>query len=211
MGLRGGDVRIQIDVAGRGEVESTVPFADVESASMGAPPELATAESNWEKGDTAATLKILQPLVENFLGLPVPWVQRATLLLVDAQLETGDTDTAEATLSAFQTAYPDAADLTPLIRAKIVIARKNYIGAKPMLAPIIAEAEQTKLASVAQSVRYGQAFYLMGQIREFEGDYSGALQDYLRTSAIFFEDAKTAERAEERATRLIEEKNAVVP
>jgi hypothetical protein len=58
---------------------------------------------------------------------------------------------------------------------------------------------------------YGQAFYLMGLIHEHEGNLPAALQDYLRTVTLFFEDPATTAKARERADFLINEKNVVVP
>jgi hypothetical protein len=210
-GISNGNVRIQTQIEGRGQIEASVALTDVTAATMEAPEALEQAEKLRLEGNAAGAAARIEPLVNSFLGLPVPWVQRATLLLVDAQLEQGQTDAAEQTLVKFRTAYPDSGDATGLIQAKIAVARKNFVGAKPLLAPILTEAEQTNLADTAQSVRFGQAFYLMGQIREQEGDLPGALQDFLRASTIFYADTATASRAQERADILAGEKNVVVP
>lgn len=209
-GVSDGLVRLQIQAAA-GTVQSTVPLAEVKSVNMQIPAALTEAEALAAQGKVGQARPQLEALVKNFAGLPASWVPRATLLLVDAQLETGDTDAAEATLVQFQRDYPDSAGSTGLIRAKIAIARNNYVGAKPLLAPIIAQAKETNLSDTSQSIQFGQAFYLMGLIREQEGDLSGALEDYLRTSVLFFADQQAATRAQERADVLIKEKGVVVP
>jgi hypothetical protein len=210
-GVTNNNVRIQTQIEGRGQIETSVALADITAASMDAPAALEQAEDLRLQGNAAGARAQVEPLVTSYLGLPVPWVQRAILLLVDTQLEGGDTDVAEQTLVKFRQAYPDSADATGLMQAKIAVARNNFAGAKPLLAPILTEAEQTNLADTGQSVRFGQAFYLMGQIREQEGDLPGALQDFLRASTIFYADSATAARAQERANLLVEEKNVVVP
>lgn len=209
-GVSDGMVRQQRQ-ASAGMVESSVPLADVASVNMQDPADLTEAQKLWAAGNAAGARSKLEGLVGRFAGLPAAWIPTATLLLVDSQLETGDTDSAERTLVAFQRAYPDRADSTGLIRAKIAIARNNYIGAKPLLAPILEQALATKLSDTSQSAQFGQAFYLMGRIREQEGDLPGALQDYLRTSVIFFADTNAAARAQERADVLINEKGVNVP
>jgi hypothetical protein len=204
------NIRVQTQSAS-GVVTATVPLANVEAVSMNPPADLLAAEEAWQNGNAAAAVAKLDPLVNSFLGLPAPWVQRATLLLIDTLLDTGKTDEAEAILVKFQQAYPGNADSTALIRAKIAIARNNFIGARPLLAPIIEEAKQTNLADTTQSIKFGQAFFLMGQIRENEGDLPGALEDYLRSSTIFFADGATASKAQARADVLINDKNVFVP
>jgi hypothetical protein len=210
-GVSNNTIRIAISAQGAGTVESSVPLAEVQTVSMEAPADFAKARTAWQNGQAAETVKFLTPLVNGFLGLPANWVKQAAVLLVDAQLAAGDDAAAEKGLADFNKAYPDATDLTPLLRAKLAIQRKNFVGAKPLLAPIVEEGSKTKLADSSQSVLYGQAFYMMGLIHEQEGNLSEALQDYLRTTTLFFEDAATAAKARERADFLMNEKNVVVP
>ncbi len=211
MGVTGGNVQLQITAAGAGKVQSSVPLKDVKSASMTPPPAFDQAAADMAKGAAKDAATKLQPLVDSYLGLPASWVKTAAILLVDAQIESENQEGAEKTLVDFEKAYPESGNLTPLLKAKLAISRNNFVGAKPLLLPIVQQAEQTKLASAEQSVTFGQAFYLMGQIREAEGNYPEALQDYIRTSAIFFEDSATAAKAQERADRLREERNVTVP
>lgn len=210
-GVNGPNIRLAISAAGAGRVETSVPLSEVQSVSMEPPADWGKALGAWEKGQAAETAKILTPLVDTFLGVPTPWVKQAAVVLVDAKLETGDDKGAEAILTNFTRAYPDADELTPLLRAKLAIKRNNFLGAKPLLAPLVEKGSQTKLADTSQSVTYGQAFYLMGLINEQEGKLSEALQDYLRTVTLFFEDPATTAKARERAEFLIQEKNVVVP
>lgn len=210
-GLSGGNIRLSISAQGAGTVESSVPLAEVQSVSMEAPADWEKARTAWQNGQAPATVQLLTPIVDSFLGLPVPWVKQAAVLLVDARLETGDDSGAEAVLANFTKAYPDADELTPLLRAKLALKRNNFVGAKPLLAPLVEQGSQTKLADSSQSMTYGQAFYLMGLIHEHEGNLPAALQDYLRTVTLFFEDPATTAKARERADFLINEKNVVVP
>lgn len=210
LGVSGGNVRIQSETAA-GTVAATVPLANVESVAMNPPKDLLSAEEAWKKGDAATAATKLEPLVNGFLGLPAPWVQRATLLHIDALLETNKGAEAEALLVKFQQAYPGNADATALIRAKIAIARNNFVGARPLIAPLIEQASKTNLADTTQSIKFGQAFYLMGLIHESEGKLPQALEDYLRASTIFFADSATAAKAQARADILVNDKKVAVP
>jgi len=210
LGVSGGNVRLQIGEGGQ-KVTTSLPLAQVKSVSKEPPAAYDQALKDWQAGNASAAVAKLKPLVETFNGLPTAWARRSSALLADASIETGDIPGAEAALAAFETAYPDAGDLTNLTKAKIAVAKKDFASAKSLLAPIIEQGAQTKLADSAQSVAYGQAFYLMGQIRESEGAYAEALEDYLRTATLFFEDEAAATRAQIRADALIAEKNVVVP
>jgi predicted Zn-dependent protease len=205
-----GNISIQMGAAGQ-RVTATRPLSQIRSVTKDPPAAFDQAIAEWQKGDAASAKQKITPLVETFLGLPTTWARRAALLLADAQIETGDVAGATQSLQAFEAAYPDSSDMAALTKAKIAIAGQNFAEAKNLLAPIVAKGEQTRLADSAESVTFGQAFYLMGQIREAEGAHSEALQDYLRTSTLFFEDSVVASRAEERANFLVTEKNAVVP
>ena len=51
--------------------------------------------------------------------------------------------------------------------------------------------------------------YALGEIKENEGDLSGALADYLRTVAVFYHDSSAVSAAQERANALLSRKVTV--
>lgn len=211
LGVSDGTVRMQVPTPdGTGQVTASTPLAQVAAVSMPAPEEFDRALELWTAGDAAQTAATLQPLVDNFFPLPVSWVERATALMVDVHLEQDNTAAAAALFNRFREAYPEAGDLTAITEARLAVAEGDYATAKGLLAPIVAQAEQTSLADSAQSATYGQAFYLMGRIREQEASRPEALRDYLRAVTLFYEDKATVAKARERANALIEE-NVVVP
>ena len=90
-------------------------------------------------------------------------------------------------------------------------AKKDFATAKAKLAPVIAEAETVTVAPAGKSAAYGQAFYLMGMVRESEGQLPEALRDYLSAVTLFHEDKAIVAQAQERANVLITEKKVIVP
>lgn len=206
-GVSGGLVSIQFGSGAKG----TVALADVESVVMEPPADLAAAEKDIADGNHQAAATKLQKLVDTYSGLPAAWIPRATLMLADSLINIGNVDGAEKALVAYRQAFPEGSDAISLLQAKVAVARNNTIGAKPLLAPILEKANQSRLADSEDSVLYGQAFFLMGQIHEADSDYSNALEAYLKSSTIFFEDSSTAAKAQERADFLVAEKGAVVP
>ena len=58
------------------------------------------------------------------------------------------------------------------------------------------------LVTRAEGAAYGQAFYLLGQIHEQEHADQEALEDYLRTVTLFYQDSATSTRAQQSADAL---------
>ena len=74
----------------------------------------------------------------------------------------------------------------------------------------LAQAEKITIAPSGKNAAYGQAFYLMGMVRESEGQLPEALRDYLSAVTLFHEDKAIVAQAQERANLLIEKK-VIVP
>ncbi|MCS7008319.1 MAG: tetratricopeptide repeat protein [Chthoniobacterales bacterium] len=211
LGLADNVVRLETDVAGRGKIQATVPVAEVKEIRMEVPAALEKATELRKAGKNAEAVAVLEPVVKQFIGLPVEWIQRATLMLVDAQIESQKVADAEQILVSYQKAYPDDSSAIGLIRAKVAAGKGNLLGARPLISPVIEAAKATKIPTTSQGVLFGQAYYLMGQINENEKKFANALQDYLFASTIFFTDEPTAAKASVRADKLIKEYNVNVP
>src|SRR5690606_23463400 len=95
--------------------------------------------------------------------------------------------------------------------ARIAVSKKDYAKARERLAPITEKA-LTEAAPPATAARaYSQAFCLLGQIDEAEQKYADALENYLRTVAIYPKDAASVALAQERANAIRKEHNIAVP
>lgn len=205
LGIADGKMKFKV-----GPVETSVPMDQVERVVKAPPAAYETALAEWQKNDAAKTLAALKPLVDAYAGLPTPWAERATALLGEVYLALDQLPAAEAAFTAFQKAYPSAASQSGIGLARLAVAKKDYASAKAKLTPIITEAKGVKVAGSGKSAMYGQAFYLMGVIRESEGTLPEALQDYLTAVTLFHEDKAVVAKAQERATALAA-KNIIVP
>ena len=205
LGLKASAIRIKI-----GPAETTIPMANVASVTMAAPKAYTDALALWQKGDAAKTLPVLGPLVENFIGLPTPWAERACALLGEVYLAASQIDKAEAAFANFQKLYPDAGSSVDIGLAELAIAKKDYDGARVKLVPIVEKAKATKLPDSDSSAVYGQALYLLGQVQESSAENAEALENYLLAVTIFHEDQAVVAKATERANAL-KEKKVIVP
>jgi TolA-binding protein len=194
-----------------GPAETSLPLEQVSSVLMAPPQTFEQALTTWKTGDAAKTLPILKPLVQNFIGLPAPWVQRAAALLGEVLLESGDTAGAEAAFSNFQKFYPNATGQAEIGLARLAVEKKNFDEAATKLAPIVESAKKTLLAESGKSAELGQACYLMGTVLENQGKYPEAMEHYLLAVTVFYEDPVVSAKAQARADSLAKEKNASVP
>ena len=115
---------------------------------------------------------------------------------------------AKAAFAEFTTAYPASKSLANIATSSAV-ARKDFADAKSRLTPIVAEANDIIATDATRSANYGQAFYLMGIVRENEGAYPEALRDYLKAVTLFHGDKAIVAKAQERAEFLIKEKQVI--
>jgi tetratricopeptide (TPR) repeat protein len=207
LGVSPSGVKVQM-----GDAVMVEPFGNISQVSMSPPPEFTAAEAAYERNDLPTALNNAQSVVSNYKGLPTDWVQQAMLLLGDIYVSQGQLPQAQAAYEEYQRTYPGAgtADITVGL-ARIDVANKNYDAAKAKIDPIIAQAMKIRNPSKAAGELIGRAFFVSGQIKEQTGDLPGALEDYLRTVAIFPEDRVAAASAQERADTLRKEHGTAVP
>lgn len=205
IGIKGDAIRIQI-----GPAETSIPMTNVASVTMAPPKEYTDALALWQKGDPTKTLAVLGPLVEKFNGLPTKWAERASGLLGEVYLASGDLAKAEAAFAAFQKFYPAAGIGADVAIASLAIAKKDYTAARVKLVPIVEMAKAEKFPTSTNSAIYGQALYLLGQVQESSAENAEALENYLLVVTLFHEDEAVAAKAAERANAL-KEKKFLVP
>lgn len=194
-----------------GPSETSLPLDQIRSVTMAPPAAFESVLEKWKADDAAGTLKELRPLLQKFQGLPTPWVVRASALLGGVLLATGDTQGAEKAFADFQTTYPNAKSLAEIGLARLAVEKGDLDAAIATLEPIVEAARKTLLAESGKSAEYGQATYLMGRALEGQGKLSEALESYLLTTTVFYEDPTVVARAQERARVLEKEKNVTVP
>jgi tetratricopeptide (TPR) repeat protein len=194
-----------------GPLETAIPLDQITAVRMDPPEKFLEALEAWQAADTTRTLSLLKPLIENYRGLPAPWMERASALLGTVLVESGDTDAAAAAFAEFQETYPQAQGLAELGLARLALARGDTDDARTRIEPIVETARTTLLPDSTKSSEFAQALHLMGQILEQDGALSDALEHYMLVTTVFYQDAAVATKARERADTLANEKNSKVP
>lgn len=193
-----------------GEGVMVQPFSNVTQVTMDPPPEYTAAQAAYERRDLQTAMSNAQAVVQNYKGLPTDWAREAMLLLGDIYVAMDQLPQAEAAYQDYQSTYPSAesADVTVGL-ARIDVSKKDYAAAKARIDPIVTQALKLQNPSKTTAALIGRAFYVSGQIKEQSGDLPGALEDYLRTVAIFPEDRVAAASAQERADAIRNENSTI--
>ncbi|MCX6968403.1 MAG: tetratricopeptide repeat protein [Verrucomicrobia bacterium] len=198
LGVNGSTVQIRVGTGSIG-----LPLSSVASVVMAAPAELAAANAAFQANDYAKALPLAKAVAEKYKGLPTDWARQATSLVGDTQVGLGNLKEAEAAYKEYQRVYPGAGTLqTDVGMARIALARKSFDEAKAKLAPIAAAALKEKMQPPALAPAYSQTFFLLGQIAEAQGELEVALENYLRTVTLFYEDRSAVAAAQEKANAL---------
>lgn len=196
-GVSGSNVRLQIDGGSTG-----IPLSEVREIRMSAPPEFDAAVKRLAAGDARGAAADLEKINQSYAGLPAPWAQRAAALLGDARLAAGDPEGAATAYDNLTKTYPQATALANLGRARLAVDAGKYDEAASLLAPLLAESDQTALPSATDGPALSQGHYLMGRVKEAAGEHRDALANYLKSSALFPFDKNAAADAQRRADAL---------
>ena len=207
LGVTSSGIKVQL-----GQGVMVQPFANVAAVAMPPPPEYAAAQTAYEGGDLKTALNNATSVVRNYRGLPTDWAQHAMLTLGDIYVDLNQLPQAQAIYADYQRAYPAAGTAGISVGlARIDVSKKDYAAAKAKIDPILAQALKQRNPPKAASELIGRAYYVSGQIKEQAGDLPGALEDYLRTVAIFPDDRVAAASALEKADALRKEHGTTVP
>lgn len=184
----------------------TLGAAMFEFFQMPPPPEYGLGYQSYTAGELPKALAQIKSVTDRYKGLPTDWAQYATGMLGDIYVAMGEYDKAEAAYNDFKKLYATAAGggsaTSEVGLARIAVAKKDLATAKAKLEPIIEEALKEKVASPAKALAYSQAFLVSGQMKEEEGNLQGALEDYLRTVTLFYQDRAAAKTAQQKADAL---------
>ncbi|HEX8310595.1 MAG TPA: hypothetical protein VF614_04700 [Chthoniobacteraceae bacterium] len=198
LGVTSAGVEIQF-----GTNKAAFPLNMITEVQMPPPPELAAAQKAYGERNYPAALTALRKVTDKFKGLPTDWAQLATSMIGDLHVAMNELPKAEAAYKDFQKLYPGGGSMQAEVGiARIAVSRKDLAGAKQKLQPIADAALKEKSVPRANAFAYSQAFYVLGQIKESEGDAAGALEDYLRTVTLFYDDPAAVGAAKQRADAL---------
>jgi predicted Zn-dependent protease len=189
-----------------GQGKLALPMSNVKEVRMAPPPEYGQAFQEYQAKNFKKALDLIKPIADHFRGMPSPWAQQAVSMLGDLYIALNDLPKAEAAYNDFKKLYPSGASLQAEVGfSRLAAAKKDYDTAKQKVGPITEQALKEKAPTLSNALAYSQAFLVSGQVKEAEGNFSGALEDYLRTVTIFYQDRAAVSAAQDRADTLRKE------
>ncbi len=191
-----------------GGQSATFAMNIVDSVQMAAPTEYNQALQAIAQKDSPKAGLLMQAVAIKYKGLPTAWAEQATAQTGYLALQTGNVAKAELAFNDFKAAYPTS-NQADIGLAAVAASKKDFATAREKIAPVIEAALKEKSVPPASRYAYSRAFLVSGQVKEADGNKSGALEDYLRTITIFFHDPTAVASAQERADALRKEKVTV--
>lgn len=194
-----GQVMINIGVGSR-----PVPLQQIKSVTMTPPPAYNQAMVAYEAREYEKALQLLRSSVDQYKGLPAEWVQRGMGMIGDLYVELNQIPRAQQEYAEFEKFYPNAksSERMVVMKAKMNVATKKFAEAKAVLEPMAKAALDKKEVSAQDGATYGQVFLVMGQIYESEKKLPEALESYLRTVTVFYQDPTASAAAQAKADAL---------
>lgn len=203
-GMTGNSVMVNLTTASGAPGQIGFDLGLLSRVDAAPPASFQAGNAAYAAGDWDKALAAFKPITDQFRGLPTEWARQAFAMLGDIYIEKNDMVRAESAYNDFHKLYPGGSSLRfSLGQARIALARTNGPAARQQLDPIVnAALKNPTEISRADGAVYGQAFFLLGQLQEKEGKPVDALDDYLRTVTLYYQDATTAARAQQRADAL---------
>lgn len=213
LGVSNGTVEVEIKLPNGSPGKIGFPVANIASVVMDQPTAARTGLAAYDAADYARALTELRPVSEKYKGLPTDWARRIAAVMGDLYLEAKDLTKAEAAYGEYARLYPGGK--SPLRSsvglARLANAKGDRARARQLLEPIAKAALEDPAPSEADAAIYGQVFFLLGQAREAEKDFTRALEDYLRTVTLFHHDRAVATAAQKAADALRAAQKVQVP
>ena len=198
LGVVNGTVQLQ---SGAGSVG--IPAAVIASITMAVPAEFPAGLAAYEAKDYAKALPLIKGVADKFKGLPgLAWAQQAASILGDIYVATNKLPEAEAAYLDFQKVYGQGALGAEVGLARLAIAKGDFAQAIQKLTPIREEALKTKVPPADKAASFSQAFYLLGLALDNQKDYPAALENYLLTATLFYQDRSAVADAQVKADAL---------
>jgi tetratricopeptide (TPR) repeat protein len=204
-GVDGDQAKIESTTASGGRVLLSVYLSDVKSVQMAAP----AAIGDLASAAPAQVISTLEPLVNQYAGLPADWVVDAMAKLASAYDAAGQADKSAALLDRIGQLYPGSryTILAAAGKAKLALGAGRIDEALADVQPLI-DAANKDLAPAPDDARaYAGAFLVYGRILEAQNKLPEALEAYLTVKTMLYQNPELAQEADQRAQAL-RQKNA---
>ena len=160
------------------------------------------ALANAEAGKYAAALTVLKPLVDRYMVLPVPWVQDAVVAVVRCHTELKQFAEADAVAKKLSEYQPGLANRVKPYLAIALAGQNKNDEAIAVLTEVVKSGEGKLVVTQAESRMFGLAYMALGDCNAAKGNAAKALECYLNTVVLYYQDEQIARQAQTKADEL---------
>ncbi len=155
-----------------------------------------------EAGQYAAALAVLKPLVERYMVLPIPWVQDAAVAVVRCHTELKQMADADAVAKKLSEYQPAQANRVKPYLALALAGQNKHDEAIAVLSEVVKAGATKLVVSTSEARMLGLAYLAMGDCYAAKGDAAKALDCYLTTTVLYYQDEPIARQAQAKADEL---------
>ncbi|MCX6897158.1 MAG: hypothetical protein NT105_00525 [Verrucomicrobia bacterium] len=160
------------------------------------------ALASVDAGKYAAALPVLKPLADRYMVLPAPWVQDVVVAIVRCHTELQQFAEADAVAKKFGEYQPAQVNRVKPFLAVALAGQKKYDEAIAALTEVAKTAVGKLVLTPAEARMFGQAFLTLGDCYAGKGDEQKALECYLTTTVLYYQDEPIARQAQAKADEL---------
>ena len=156
-------------------------------------------------GQPAQAVPALKQIVDSFLDSPaagLPWVADSSVALVRAYSELKQYGEADAVAKKFMASLPKEVNRVKPFLAVALAGQKKYDEAIALLQEVVKDGEKKLAVTPTESRSFGQAYLALGDCYAGKGEEEKALEAYLITVVLYFQDESVVRQAQAKADEL---------
>jgi predicted Zn-dependent protease len=181
-----------------------IPMNNIRSITMEERPEYKEGFNAYRSGDYAKSAQLLQPLVDNFLGLDQPWLGEAIGMLTDSLIRQGKTFKAKEYGEKLKASFPNSpfrfkADIT---QARTMLEPDKVDQAIQILTETKTKLPNTAVPEPAVMSVLSDLHMALAEAHEIKGDKQKALENFLLVATVYHQPENQAKLALRKANQL---------
>ncbi len=153
----------------------------------------------------AQAVPALKAIVDAFLDSPAaayPWVSDSAVALVRSYSELKQYGEADAVAKRFMASLPKEVNRVKPYLALALAGQKKYDEAIALLQEVVKDGGKKLAVNPTDSRAFGQAYLALGDCYAGKGEEEKALEAYLTTVALYFQDESVTRQAQAKADEL---------
>jgi tetratricopeptide (TPR) repeat protein len=182
--------------------DAPMPWTSISSWNLAERKGVKEALASVDAGKYTEALAVLKPLADRYMVLPVAWVQDAVVAIVRCHTELKQFAEADAVAKKLGEYQPAQLNRVKPFLAVALAGQKKYDEAIAALTEVVKASVGKLVLTTAEARMFGQAYLTLGDCFAGKGDEQKALECYLTTTVLYYQDETSARSAQAKADEL---------